>query len=570
MFWGPGETVAAGEMSVLSALLESCVRDGYEPEEFLARARRELSVSQPMTETVLEALYRRFLALQQEGRNSIWARLIKNAFAPVLVGKFDFVVGNPPWVNWESLSGEYREATKRLWQKYEMQARADSKQFALGKVKRDLSMLFTFVCIDKYLRPKGRLGFVITQTVFKTKSGEVFRAFRVGPDAPFRVTHVDDMVALQPFEGASNWTSVFVCEKGKPTRYPVPYTLWRPLPRHRIALEDTLDEVIAKTKRSNFKAKPIQDDQPISPWITAYPGALKAVAGVVGKSDYTARAGVVTWADGIFWVKVLDVRPDGKLIIANLNEEGKRKIEAVQAAVESDLLYPFARWTDIGRWKATPSCYILLPHTPESGWRAIAESEMKARYPLTYSYLKRFEPILLHRSGYIQLREGQPFYILSNTGNWIYSPWKVAWKSMGTNIEATVLAKATDPLVGGKPVLHKNTVVFVACESEQEAHYLCATLNSTITNFIARSYSVGKSFGSPHLLEQVRISRLNTANPLHVRLAALSQQAHQLAAADDEASLTTVEAQVDQAAAELWGITERELREIRRSLEELG
>ena len=37
-----------------------------------------------------------------------------------------------------------------------------------------------------------------------------------------------------------------------------------------------------------------------------------------------------------------------------------------------------------------------------------------------------------------------------------------------------------------------------------------------------------------------------------------------------EASLTTVEAQVDQAAAELWGITERELREIRRSLEELG
>jgi hypothetical protein len=31
-----------------------------------------------------------------------------------------------------------------------------------------------------------------------------------------------------------------------------------------------------------------------------------------------------------------------------------------------------------------------------------------------------------------------------------------------------------------------------------------------------------------------------------------------------------VEAQVDEAAAELWGITDRELKEIRRSLEELG
>jgi hypothetical protein len=53
-------------------------------------------------------------------------------------------------------------------------------------------------------------------------------------------------------------------------------------------------------------------------------------------------------------------------------------------------------------------------------------------------------------------------------------------------------------------------------------------------------------------------------------LAALSQQAHQLAAAGNEVGLAAIEAQVDEAAAELWGITDKELREIRRSLEELG
>ena len=58
--------------------------------------------------------------------------------------------------------------------------------------------------------------------------------------------------------------------------------------------------------------------------------------------------------------------------------------------------------------------------------------------------------------------------------------------------------------------------------------------------------------------------------PTHTRLAALSQQAHQLAVAEDEAGVVAVEAQVDEAAAELWGITDKELREIRRSLEELG
>jgi len=48
------------------------------------------------------------------------------------------------------------------------------------------------------------------------------------------------------------------------------------------------------------------------------------------------------------------------------------------------------------------------------------------------------------------------------------------------------------------------------------------------------------------------------------------QQAHELAAAGDEAGLAAVAAQVDQAAAELWSITDQELADIRRSLEELG
>lgn len=57
---------------------------------------------------------------------------------------------------------------------------------------------------------------------------------------------------------------------------------------------------------------------------------------------------------------------------------------------------------------------------------------------------------------------------------------------------------------------------------------------------------------------------------LHTRLTALSQEAHQLAAADDEAGLAAIETRVDQAAAELWRITNKELQEIRRSLAELG
>jgi hypothetical protein len=83
--------------------------------------------------------------------------------------------------------------------------------------------------MDTLLKPGGRLGFIITQSLFKTAgAGAGFRRFNIprrdGGETPLRILHVDDMVSLQPFEGASNRTAVMVLEKGKPTTYPVPYT----------------------------------------------------------------------------------------------------------------------------------------------------------------------------------------------------------------------------------------------------------------------------------------------------------------------------------------------------------
>jgi hypothetical protein len=200
---------------------------------------------------------------------------------------------------------------------------------------------------------------------------------------------------------------------------------------------------------------------------------------------------------------------------------------------------------------------------------------MKETAPNTYSYLKRFERILLKRSGYEQLREGQPFYICSNTGPWLFSRYKVAWKTMAAPLKSCVLATSGNRAEVGKPPLFKNTVAFVALEEEGESHYLCACVNSCCVDLAARSYSVGKSFGSPHLLQQVAIPKFVPTNYLHMKLADLSGRAHELAArvaaspSDEDAKreLAKVEDEVDRAAAELWGLTESELDEIRKALE---
>jgi hypothetical protein len=58
---------------------------------------------------------------------------------------------------------------------------------------------------------------------------------------------------------------------------------------------------------------------------------LRAVKKILGQSDYTAHAGCYTGgANAVYWIEVVDKRPDGLVIVSNITEGAKRKIESVQ------------------------------------------------------------------------------------------------------------------------------------------------------------------------------------------------------------------------------------------------
>jgi hypothetical protein len=181
----------------------------------------------------------------------------------------------------------------------------------------------TLSVADTLLKPDGQLGFVITQSLLKTSAAAGFRQFQIPQPCnnpiPLRVVHVDDMVDLQPFEGASNRTAILVLEKGRPTKYPIPYTLWRKKKGAHFSPFSTLDEVTEATERLHFVAEPVNPSDPTSPWLSADRKALAAIRKVLGKSDYEAHEGVNTGgANAIYWMEVLRQLPDGKVLVRNL------------------------------------------------------------------------------------------------------------------------------------------------------------------------------------------------------------------------------------------------------------
>ncbi len=169
---------------------------------------------------LLADLYEQLLDKKKHHINGVWARVIKNAFAPLFLRNFDYIVGNPPWVNWESLPEKYRieEVVPLFQDKYGLFLHKGLRA-RHGSTKIDISALMTYVVADICLKRDGRLGFLITQSVFKTDAGKGFRKFALPDGTPLGIVHVDDMTAFQPFEGATNRTAAFVLQKGKNTEY---------------------------------------------------------------------------------------------------------------------------------------------------------------------------------------------------------------------------------------------------------------------------------------------------------------------------------------------------------------
>jgi len=586
-FTFPAAVIEQDKIEKVCGRIEESVQLGRNESQFLEKLRQTVGSLDAHGQQLLVKVFQRIAKLNAEGRNGIWARFLKNQFAPVFVGKnrFDFVIGNPPWVNWQSLSDSYREKTWRLWNEYGLFS-LSGHAARLGGGKKDLAMLFTYACLDDYVKDDGRLGFIITQTLFKTKgAGDGFRRFQLGGGSHFKVLQVDDLSDFQPFEGATNRTAIVTFQKGKPTKYPLPYLYWRKKDKRSISLDDELEEVLGKIETRQWQAQPINSAEPNSPWLTARPKALDAVQKALGQSDYRGYAGSCTWANGVYWMEVTGKNNAGQVIARNLSDVGK--LEGIQqlggVALEADLLYPLVRGRDVSRWRAESSAFLLNVQDPKQR-RGYDEDWLKDKYPLSYGYLLKFEKLLRQRSGFRkyfckEVGKGAkkrreplaPFYSLYNIGEYTLSDYKVCWGHTAVQLDAAVVGSEKSKLLPSRVVVPDQTAIFIPLDNEEEAHYVCAVLNSNVFNFITRAYVVLHFV--THVLDNVRVPKFDTKDKRHNRLAALSGKAHQLCAAPtetDEKRLKEIESEIDETAAAIWQITPSELKDIKFSLADLG
>lgn len=550
-------------------LVSPALEEGWPVEDYVKRAGRACGAKAAERE-ILEQFFLRCREQHTPEVDGIWPRVIRNAFMPAFLEPFDLIAGNPPWVNWEHLPASYRKRTKPIWEKAGLFVHSGMAAM-LGAGKKDVAMLMSYTVTERLLRDGGKLGFVITETVFKTSgAGQGFRRFRFGDAGPdVKVRHVDEMIDLNPFEGATNRTALMTWERGKRTRYPVGFTVWQRTQARGIRRNATSVEVEEHTRSLPLVASPVSIEDPTSPWITAPRGLVPALRKLVAveESVYLAHEGVNSGgANGIYWVMV-DGPPDsdGLVPVTNLHDVGKKKPPKKYGRIERDLLHPLIRGTDVQRWQVQTWNHLLFVQD-QSTREGIDGRTMRDEYPGALAFLTEFETRLRARAAYKRYhsratgskRPDAAFWSMFDVGDYTLAPHKVVWKDIASDFAAAVVP------IGDSIPLPAHTVILLACESDEEAHYVCGLLNSIPARALIASYVA--THISTHTTKVVNVPKFEARNEVHREILEASRAAHAAVAAGEPADQIAV----DLAAARLWGLDDAEVDGMRTFLAKLN
>ena len=235
---------------------------------FLAEVRKEFGPeSEENNRDLLSRMHKTIHKFQIEKRDGIWASIIENFFAPTLQGRFDFVVGNPPWV-----------IPRRTPQSYTAQVRevaSDSPEdkTVLEPARKDLAMLqkwssaaekqyfactpFVWRALRTYANKGGNVAFLLTSSMLTATGAGGWRRWI----ARFRIRKLVDMTLVTDIhEGALSWSYVPIIQNEESAKSPLKYSFCIPRERHE---RDQWDLGPKKIEWKRWKTT--VEDLPISP-----------------------------------------------------------------------------------------------------------------------------------------------------------------------------------------------------------------------------------------------------------------------------------------------------------------
>lgn len=495
---------------------------------------------------VAKRLFDQLYTLHRAGKDSFWPIILKNSYAPIMIGdKFDYVVGNPPWIAWKSMSRSYREGTLKIWKSYGI---FEKSAYDKKTTHDDFGMAVTYVSIDQYLKERGEMVFLLPASFLKsTKGGEGFRKFKIernGQDVPFRVETVHDFTNVNLFTVP---TIAIKFIKGELMSYPLnKYKIFKQIgKRKKIDSHASWESVKDSIKVETISAQPVDQADLQSAWITLKD--LTFANKVLDRSKdrfYKGRKGIEpAGAKGVFILEKPIKQGTNKILIKNdISRQRRTDIKnrgAHKGIIESSLVYPMIGGRNISKWKVKSCEFMLVPHSPQYKY-GIPEEILASDFPDTFRWLNFYHDELLES----RIRNGKffdpiknPFYRLDNIGDYTYAPYKVLWKEQTSEMSAVAVSTYCESIPNAdvnlfsedKIIVVDSKVLMLGLYNADEAYYVCGIINAQCVTTIIDAYAIATNRGVD-VLKYIAIPKYDSTNPQHIKISKISKIIHKKAA----------------------------------------
>ena len=471
----------------------------------------------------------------ESNRDSIWAFILKNIYKPLfLKGKFDIVIGNPPW-----LSYRYVELPK--YQKFLKEQITQIYNLLSGRAELithlELGTLFFIRTADLYLKQSGNISFVLPRSIFVADQHDALRK-GMFKGVNLTLSEIWDLEEVKPLFNVPACVLFAEKQTDKKILYPiVGHKFKGDLPRRNSSLDEAKENLHVEDvqfflhKRGKRSFWSLQKSI-IEGEVSYYKKHFYQGATIVPRS---------------FWfvdVKSSPLGFDPSLPPLETSKHARKQAKSpykgviIKGSVESQFLYATFLSTDLLPFGHLDYRLVVLPIEPStSGYRLINSDEARKRGFLNLAeWLEKVEEEW-ERHREIKAKDINAIqwldYRKKLTSQSPKTKYWVLYNTSGATLCACVLENKPikfeinkQEVVAGQFVVD-HMCYYLQTSLKLEAYYLNAILNTAYIDQLIKPMQTRGQFGPRHIHKKVLefpIPKFDPSDPRHLKLAELGEE----------------------------------------------
>lgn len=457
-----------------------------------------------------------------------------NSFLLCNIGSFDLVVGNPPWVDWKTLPSVHRENKKEICYARKL----FSGDGRTGGNSLNICALISNVTAENWLAKGGVMAILMPQSLLFQQSYEGYREFNILDGRKLYFQEIIDWAKSgHPFDPVQQLFCTYIISENQQD-----YTKGIPLKRIVLKKGYKLDSIKYNISEENFNRYFSVIDGVVgkaSALRSAFTYAkdqneLSDFNVITGSTTYIGREGVEYYPQELQLLQPIQIIKKDALMKCINYQSPRSKIPVGKQTPELETTYlrPLIKGVNISRFHVEPSEYVVaFPYDTQHDQTPLNVENLLNKSPKLLKYYAVNKDYLKMQTAYsdkIIGKKDAEYYALARTGRYCHADWYVIFRD-NTKWVAAVTGKINTDWGGSKIPAFQNHCVSI-CEgpngrfiTEDEAHYICAILNSHIVEDYILSTSDKRTF---KIRIPVKILPFDPNNTIHTKLSKLSRQAH--------------------------------------------